>query len=139
MGRSRNRRSGRGRRSTANTVVRSGVYTLSNVRPVSPGTFHSRRLKSLHARFGPEYLRQLEDRRTWYPARYRPVAVIPGARTSTRPNRLVQGFRSLQFAYPPHVLICVRRRIRREVLLALGRGGAGHKKPRRNEYSDVHC
>lgn len=43
------------------------------------------------------------------------------------------------FAAPEHVMICHRRKTRREVLLAKGRGGAGNRRPRRNEWSDVSC
>ena len=44
------------------------------------------------------------------------------------------------FRAPEKVLICVRRKMRKEVMFATGKAGkAGQKKPRRNEYSEVHC
>ncbi len=45
----------------------------------------------------------------------------------------------LQFTIPPQVMICVRRKQRREVLLALGKGGTGFKKPKWNEDSFIRC
>jgi len=46
------------------------------------------------------------------------------------------------FQYPWQVMICVRRKRRKEVLHALkktGGRGAPHKKPRRNYWSEVRC
>lgn len=44
------------------------------------------------------------------------------------------------FAVPDRVLICVRRKRRKEVLHALKKTGkGGQKRPRRNWYSDVTC
>lgn len=41
---------------------------------------------------------------------------------------------------PIQAVVCVRRRIRREVLLAMGRGGGNHKrKYHRNQQSNVRC
>lgn len=46
----------------------------------------------------------------------------------------------LKFPTPKSVIICIRRKIRREVLHALRRvGSGGGKKRRRNEWSDIHC
>lgn len=45
----------------------------------------------------------------------------------------------LQFSMPRQVLVCVRRKQRREVLLALGRGGGRHKPPKWDEDSFVRC
>lgn len=44
----------------------------------------------------------------------------------------------LSFALPRSVLVCVRRKQRREVLLALGRGGR-NKPPEWNEESYIRC
>lgn len=43
------------------------------------------------------------------------------------------------FADPKNTVICVRRKARREVILAKGRGGGAHKKPRRNGNSGIVC
>lgn len=45
----------------------------------------------------------------------------------------------LFFDKPHRIDLCIRRKVRREVLLALGRGGGNHRRPRRNEWSDVSC
>lgn len=45
----------------------------------------------------------------------------------------------LRFVLPRSVLVCVRRKQRREVLLALGRGGSRHKPPEWNEESYIRC
>lgn len=44
------------------------------------------------------------------------------------------------FAKPDRVYVCIRRKQRREVLMATGRGGGRHsRKYRRNYYSDIRC
>lgn len=45
----------------------------------------------------------------------------------------------LAFSNPKFTAICIRRKQRREVLLALGKGGGGKKRPRRNSFSQVRC
>ena len=47
----------------------------------------------------------------------------------------------LQFFDPRMTLICVRRKIRREVIFAFGKAGAGmfRKKPKRNFHSKYSC
>lgn len=47
---------------------------------------------------------------------------------------------ALHFSVPQDVLVCVRRKKRKEVLHALKKTGkSGQKRPRRNYYSDIHC
>lgn len=104
---------------------------------------------------GPEGLRLIEDRRTFYPEPHRParslrraadatvtVRSVPSkAPTKVRPRAdLFFAPEAFAFKSPRHVLICIRRKMRREVLHALrkaGKGGMRH--PRRNAWSDVHC
>ena len=46
----------------------------------------------------------------------------------------------MQFNAPKKVLVCVRRKQRREVLMAFNKGGKGARsRRRRNEWSDVKC
>lgn len=45
----------------------------------------------------------------------------------------------IKFALPKKTMVCVKRKVRREVLLALGRGGGRHKKPHRNRWSSISC
>lgn len=45
----------------------------------------------------------------------------------------------LRFALPSQVMICLRRRQRRQVLFALGKGGSGHRPPEWKEESHIRC
>lgn len=106
-------------------------------------------------------LRQYEDRREFHPqGKQRParsfnsfhhrlrVAGIPIVEVA-RPagyqqNFITDNFEALPykvgFVQPKRVLICVRRKIRREVMHALKfAGGTGQKKPKYNHYSSVSC
>lgn len=46
---------------------------------------------------------------------------------------------AIEFQAPKRVLVCVRRKARREVLHALGGAGGRVKRPRRNRDSNVIC
>lgn len=94
-------------------------------------------------------LRPFEDRRTYHPLGvFRPARVIGGhpvqplvpSKPAKQRSRafLAHG---LAFPNPKRVLICVRRKSRREVLFAknLHRRGAGARKRRRTYYSEVKC
>lgn len=111
-------------------------------------------------------LRDYEDRRTWHPDNLaRPartfsswhhrlsVKGIPVAKIH-RPGGYQYNFATgftepipwrIGFEDPKRVLICARRKIRREVLNALGIAGVAgvarklFKKPRKNEYSKISC
>lgn len=92
----------------------------------------------------------IEDRRTYYPDKIVRPAVTMSRRDQ---RRLVEKARDvnregpsrfdalrLGFAVPEKVAICVRRNQRREVILALNKGGKGAKSPRRRtEYSEISC
>ncbi|MBX2833765.1 MAG: hypothetical protein KTR28_02215 [Micavibrio sp.] len=44
------------------------------------------------------------------------------------------------FVAPQHVITCVRRKIRNEVMHALNHSGkSGQKQPRRNQFSNISC
>lgn len=45
----------------------------------------------------------------------------------------------LSFILPRSVMVCVRRKQRREVLLALRRGGSGNRRPKWTEESYIRC
>lgn len=57
---------------------------------------------------------------------------------SPSPRRLPSG---VAFASPQNMMICVRRKTRKQVLHALKKTGAGSRKKirRRNEWSDIRC
>lgn len=101
-------------------------------------------------------LSEVEDNRLWRPD------VDPTARSSRRwnartkinprrqtigrsSNRLLRDIQNLTFRAPKFVLRCVRRKIRDEVLHALGKTGKGsgrklrNRKYKRNSHSGVHC
>lgn len=95
------------------------------------------RLRSPTARGFPV---SVGDRRLYHPQRMlRPAFASPRAAARIVDRRPVRFPTMLAFAVPQRVAVCVRRHMRREVLLALGRGGAGHKRPRRNVWSSVKC
>lgn len=104
-------------------------------------------------------LRHFEDRRYYFPVksvepirsfgynssrivlRQKPKvlrsSVVSVKPTQKRRNRPVVGF---SFSAPREVLICVRRKIRKQVLHALRKTGkVGQRRPRRGFYSSVSC
>lgn len=105
------------------------------------------RMRSLPRLVAP--LSTYEDRRTYHPISraFRPAFSIPRASRiikAVEPKAVrrfsAQTKATLAFADPRRVLVCLRRRARKEVLLALGKGGGGSKrKPRRNHLSEITC
>lgn len=102
----------------------------------------------------PVDLRLFEDRRAWHPdrpnrpvmsfnrSRHRLVARDPLTRRRGRIWRSYRGVNArIGFADPDRVLVCVRRRKRREVLFAKRKTGRGVKKrhPRFTELSKISC
>lgn len=98
-------------------------------------------------------LMDIQDRRAFNPS----SPYSPNVKTDTLPARVRRKPKVYQhslkkrlaknqvhlvqsFFAPENVLICVRRKTRKEVLHAFKKiGMKGQKKPRRNVYSDVHC
>lgn len=109
----------------------------------------------------PKNLRPLEDRRTWHPlgpkrparsvqnATHRLVSRGPGGKplkSKPSPKALLTHptaylSHAVGFHKAKSVLICIRRKIRKEVLFALNRTGKGARarKHRRSEYSSIRC
>lgn len=100
---------------------------------------------------GPVDLLQVEDRRRWEPHRYysaprstRGAGTIVQAgpsRAAARAGRFDPfAVTKLNFSRPQnlHLAICIRRKRRRQVLLAKGYGGR-NRKPRLKSYSHVRC
>jgi len=94
-----------------------------------------------------DYNMTLEDRRTYHPDG--PVR-SPRSITSSYPTYIAAPKPrndpwaatppGIAFDAPNDVLICVRRKQRKEVLHALKKTGkTGQKRPHRNPYSNVHC
>lgn len=126
------------KRNRRNARSSRGAYVHHYRRPV-------RRSSSVVASLSPLRLRPLSllplaDGRLFYPdiKLHRPFAAAPRAAA-----RLVIGdrFNSVRFASPRGVIVCVRRKLRREVLFALGVGGQSGAKarPRFTAASAVSC
>lgn len=84
-------------------------------------------------------LPEIEDRRRYTPAGSAEPARTPRSVAKIKMHRLgpldVFGFGS-----PRHVLVCLRRAMRKEVLHALRKTGKGSSPPRRfNQFSKVRC
>lgn len=93
---------------------------------------------------------EVEDRRNWHPDGVAPVRSSrrSAVRLEHRPTRSTAAVSSARarapdftwFAQPRHVLVCVRRKERREVLFATRGRGKGSRTPkRRNAWSNVRC
>lgn len=88
-----------------------------------------------------------EDRREWHPEGVnRPALGAPRAATrpvaKQRPAFSVpsQTKGIIAFAEPNRVAVCVRRKVRKQVMHALNKaGGKGHRRPRRNAQSSISC
>lgn len=130
MARRNTDRGGRG----AYTPTSNGTLPRISIRPLSALTLYPSETLS-------QTLYELEDRRTYRPD----YSVRAPASQRRRDARLIQdptqsNLRRITFANPTHVAMCLRRKIRREVLHALKvAGGKGFKKPRRNAWSDIGC
>lgn len=89
-------------------------------------------------------LKDVEDRRTFYPGgrSQRPAQSSRRHPKISHSPLLSRSTPIAAFKAPAHVAICVRRKVRDQVLHALGKTGKGsrfNKKPRRNQHSDVRC
>lgn len=97
---------------------------------------------------------EVEDNRRWHPQqKSRANKTIYGGPAETRarePLKKKFGYRKLQsqtkavlaFGNPDRVILCVRRKIRKQVILALkssGRAGRPNKRPRFTERSKIKC
>lgn len=137
------------------TMSRRGSSSNNRYRRFS---FARSRVANANARLAADRLLPrldpLADRRRWSPDRLRPAMTRFGpARFAVRSPSVRSTFygkpylrpvfnvswESRTFADPIRVYICARRKIRRAVMFALGRGGGGKRKGRRNFYSDVRC
>lgn len=98
------------------------------------------------------FLTEIEDRRQWHPLGVnRPARSFNRAQHTLQvpkyPKRQGRAFRpykwptaQIGFTQPDQVLVCVRRKQRREVLHALKKAGrGGQRRPRYNLYSKITC
>jgi len=112
----------------------NGTLPRYSIRPLSVATLAS--VSPLD-----QTLRELEDRRYYQPDRsVRAPASLKRGHAKIATHITEKNLRRVAFANPRYVAMCVRRKIRREVLHALKvAGGKGMRKPRRNYWSDVSC
>lgn len=95
---------------------------------------------------------EVEDRRNWHPQVTNLMdAPVRSSRRARVPLQLAKplkrwgkphrfNFSRLQFSSPKQVLVCVRRKVRKEVLHALKKSGRGGNRRRRyNSLSQVRC
>lgn len=112
-----------------------GVSNTANQRLLSPSPFT--RL--------PGQLELFEDRRLFHPDPLPPAASFHTPRhrlVVPKKHRVGRGAlpHFLGFQAPKRVLICVRRKIRKEVLHAYKKTGPGSGRPkRRGPYSGISC
>lgn len=102
-------------------------------------------------------LTEIEDRRTFYPgssplayaparpltASLSPVRLRVGTTPHGKPNRVLVDLPStVAFRQPDAVVVCARRRLRRELMFASGYAGRTFRRrahPRRSPYSGISC
>lgn len=137
MSKKRNRRDVSNTLSNLIATPRVPRYTFS------VPTYHKIQIPDL---LGP--LKQIEDRRTYYPGKFRPAGLIS---VGKRPRLIAkqnpaykapsQTKAIVAFAEPKKVAVCIRRKTRKEVLFATGKGGSRKKQkpPRKSEFSDISC
>lgn len=85
-------------------------------------------------------LSEVEDNRTYQPDAstaplFRRISSKPVRRLRVAPHSLS----GVAFSVSASVITCVRRKDRREVLMAKGKGGGAHRPPKRNDKSEVQC
>lgn len=110
----------------------SGLPRVFSVRPVNLALFEDRRFFHPLGPARPAFAFPKSAARVVVP-RTRSRSAVDGAKARTLPHQLT-------FAAPDRVLICVRRKRRKEVLFAKRKAGKrGQRKPRRNYWSAISC
>lgn len=80
----------------------------------------------------------LPDTHEFSQGRFRRERVLSGEALAKAPVRPTVNLKALYYTRPD-VMVCVRRKQRREVLAAKGRLGGHHRPPRRTPQSDIIC
>ena len=86
----------------------------------------------------PSPVHVLPDTHEFSRGRFRRERVLSGEALVKAPVRPTVDLARLYYARPD-VMVCVRRKQRREVLAAKGRLGGKHRPPRRTPQSDIIC
>lgn len=122
-------------------VYSAPLYFRSNPQPSRDAVvITSRRLRPVVfalPRSGP-ILQQIEDRRRYTPSPWIVATAREPARVVVDRSRY-SPFIAHRFVKAERVLVCLRRKIRREVMHALGIAGGDVRPPRRNELSKISC
>lgn len=88
-------------------------------------------------------LPEVEDDRLFHPDDARPLRRVSGRavrRLSVSGSKLATYVPdAIEVPAEASVIMCIRRKSRRGVILALGQGGGFHRKPRRSPKSDIWC
>lgn len=128
------------RRSDDTIDISSETLLRQIQKPVKPAT-------QLHLNPPKFQLHQIQDDRSWHPKpQIKPAGALK--RSATRlvvPKPTKASPRSalphqVAFSAPKHVLVCIRRRMRKQVLFAkrLNRKGSGSRK-HRTAWSEIKC
>lgn len=86
----------------------------------------------------PSLVHVLPDTHEFSQGRFKRERVLSGEALAKAPVRPTVNLKALYYARPD-VMVCVRRKQRREVLAAKGRLGGKHRPPRRTPQSDIIC
>lgn len=84
----------------------------------------------------PKDLTSVEDRRRFSPARVSPPRMASSKRALIKPT--LPKFPKLAFALPKNAIICIRRKMRRQVLFAANKTSKGARKRHRRFTPDSH-
>lgn len=82
----------------------------------------------------------VEDRRFYNPQSFNALSLSGKKHILTVPKRAPARAGAVYFRTSANVVLCVRRKRRREVIHALGHAGRrGQRRPRRNAFSQIFC
>lgn len=118
--------------------------SIGRTRPIEESLYSSLARPDA-GRIGDELLEGVSDQRYFNPSGVsvaRRVLVTPQGYRSTSGQSVVprgRRYEFLGFDVPSSVLVCVRRKQRRQVLFAKGKNGRGNRRPRWNATSHIWC
>lgn len=111
----------------------AAVEDVGPVSSVIPGVRSPATLGEDSRFFAPDDYRRSSSRK-----RRLGLQAAKGATSSTR-SSWSRPWYGVQAELPAHVVMCIRRKQRRAAILASGKGGGRHRRPRRGRYSNVWC
>lgn len=126
-------------------LSRDEIRLESLLSPQPTGPLPDSVLNDIRPLYDPLPLLEIEDRRRFHPGgRNAPPKSFRSSPAKQKPKTysLLKGNPLYAFAHPKKTIMCVRRKMRTEVMHALGfagKGGGKQRKPRFNANSKVHC